>query len=131
MRILDTDFIADILRKREKAISKFEELKASEEPFATTIFNAQEILFGALLTEKSQENFKIAEDLLGSLELFQYDYESVVKSVEIQADLEKKGLHIGIIDEMIAGICLHRNAAIVTRNVKHFSRIQKLKVESC
>ena len=43
--------------------------------------------------------------------------------------LREKGASIGVIDEMIAGMCKALNSTLVTRNVKHFSRISGLKIE--
>jgi tRNA(fMet)-specific endonuclease VapC len=127
MKILDTDILAAVLRKKEEAFKKLKEIQGTE--LFTTVFNAQELLFGALLSENYEENFKVSKELIDSFQLLIYDNESVLQSVKAQVELEKKGLHIGLLDEMIAGIILSNNATIITRNVKHFSRIPNLKVE--
>lgn len=53
----------------------------------------------------------------------------MVESVKIQAYLEKTGKHIGILDEMISGICIANNSTIITRNIEHFSRISHMKFD--
>jgi len=128
MKILDSDILAGILRKNTDAIKKYEEIQKNEN-ILTTVLNAQEMLFGALISEKSEENFKASKELLNELNILLYDQKSMIESVKIQAYLEKTGRHIGLIDEMIAGICTANKATIITRNAEHFSRVQNLEVE--
>lgn len=126
MKILDTDILVGILRKNMDAITKYEHLQ--KETIFTTVFNAQELIFGALISD-NESNFKTAKDLVNELRMLDYNEADMAESVRIQADFERNGRHIGLIDEMIAGICIANNATIVTRNIKHFSRISNLKTE--
>src|SRR3989344_7520752 len=128
MKILDSDILAGILRKNTDAIKKYEEIQKNEN-ILTTVLNAQEMLFGALISEKSEENFKASKELLNELNILLYDQKSMIESVKIQAYLEKTGNHIGLIDEIVAGICTANKATIITRNVEHFSRVPNLEVE--
>ncbi|MBI2971182.1 MAG: type II toxin-antitoxin system VapC family toxin [Candidatus Aenigmarchaeota archaeon] len=127
MKILDTDILVGVLRKNDEAIKKYEQIRDVE--ITTTIFNAQELLFGALISDNAYENFRAAKGLVNELGALKYDEKSMVESVRIQVYLEKTGRHIGLVDEMTAGICLAHNAPIVTRNTVHFSRVSGLKVE--
>ena len=127
MKILDSDFLIAVLNK-EASSEKLEELKKSNEMIATTIFNKQEVLFGIFFEEKKKD-YEVTQQLLNSLTTIGYDDESMRESVKASVYLYKKGLPIGVIDEMIAGICLRHNATIVTRNTEHFSRIPNLKIE--
>lgn len=126
MRVLDTDILVGILRKNEDAVRKYEE---TEEEMTTTVLNAQELLFGALISENPEENLSAAKGLINELNILVYDKKGMMESVKIQAYLEKAGKHIGFMDEMISGICLANNGLLITRNVKHFSRIANLKIE--
>ena len=128
MKILDSDILVGILRKNSDAIRKYEEIQKNE-TVLTTVLNAQELLFGALISEKSEENFKACKELLNELNILLYDQKSMIESVKIQAYLEKTGNHIGLIDEIVAGICTANKATIITRNVEHFSRVPNLEVE--
>ncbi len=127
LKILDTDLLAGVLRKNIEAVRKYEELQYDD--ISITILNAQELLFGALISENTEANFKATKGMLDEIEVIIYDEKCMAESVKIQACLEKTGKHIGLVDEMIAGICLAHNATIVTRNAEHFSRIPRLKVE--
>jgi predicted nucleic acid-binding protein len=44
----------------------------------------------------------------------------------VRRALESKGQTIGMADSLIAGICLERDGILLTRNVKHFSRVDGL-----
>jgi predicted nucleic acid-binding protein len=48
------------------------------------------------------------------------------KAGRIKADLESKGLIIGLPDVMIAAIALCRGLAVVTGNVTHFEYVQSV-----
>jgi len=129
MKILDTDVLAALLRKKGEAEQRLKEMIESKEIPLTTVLNAQELLFGALISENYEENFRVCKELIESLDLLAYDRESMQQSVKVQVHLERKGQHIGLLDEMIAGIVLANDATLVTRNIKHFSRISNLKLE--
>ncbi|MBI2543599.1 MAG: type II toxin-antitoxin system VapC family toxin [Candidatus Aenigmarchaeota archaeon] len=126
MKILDTDFLIAVLNK-ETSLDKIKELES--EAIATTIFNKQEILFG-IFSEEKKEDYDSTKQLLDSLPTVGYDDESMMYAVKSSVYLRKRGSPIGVIDEMIAGICLRHSVPIVTRNTRHFARIPGLKVES-
>jgi predicted nucleic acid-binding protein len=46
----------------------------------------------------------------------------------VSPDSEEKGEGIGMADYLIAGVCLCRQATLLTRNPEHFSRVPALKV---
>ena len=128
MKVLDSDFIIALLRKNPAVRRKLVELGATEEVIATTIFNAQEVLFGALRS-KSKRNVGITRRLLHSLHVLDYDLEGMHHAVEIIRFLTEKGKRIGFFDEMVAGVCVAHSATLVTRNIKHFSRVPGLQIE--
>lgn len=129
MKVLDTDILAALLRKKEEAMRKFKEMDESGEMCLTTVFNAQELLFGASISENHEENLKVSRELVESLEILAYDKDGMQQSVKVQIHLNRKGERVGMLDEMIAGIVLAKDATFVTRNVKHFSRIPNIKLE--
>jgi len=84
-------------------------------------------LFGPSTVE-GKEEYKKALELLESYNSLNYETQDVFHTVRILTHL-KRANPIGLIDSMIAAICLRHGAAIVTKNVEHFSRIPSLKVE--
>ena len=128
MKILDTDIIIAILRKHEEALEKLTQVQESDDEIATTVFNEQEVLYGPV-KYKLQEQIESPKPFFNEINILIYERICIPNTVEIIIDLENRGLPIGTMDELIAGICLTYSAAIVTRNTDHFSRIPKLKVE--
>ena len=130
MRVLDSDLLIAFLNGNEDALKAVKNLEKGLETAATTIFNAQELLYGALLTKNASENYRLTREFLMNFKILDYDFESMESAVELRAKLKKSGEPIGLMDEMIAGICLRNGAGIVTRNKKHFGRVQGLKVRA-
>jgi predicted nucleic acid-binding protein len=127
MKILDSDVIIDFLNEMPDAVARMKSI-TSEEEAATTVFNEQEVMYGALKSRK-RGVILATRQFFNSVKVLAYDRDCIDKTLEIEIGLEKKGMPIGTMDEFIAGICLFHNAAIVTRNVEHFSRIPKLKID--
>ncbi len=89
-----------------------------------------ELVSGASLSHASEKEKEKIHKLLNSLVTLKLDKKSAFLSGEIEADLIKKGSIIGIEDIMIAAIAKQNNQNLLTRNVKHFSRIKDLKIET-
>jgi tRNA(fMet)-specific endonuclease VapC len=68
--------------------------------------------------------------LLDSFGYFNLDIPSSKEAGLIHAGLRKKGQIIDPEDSMIAGIAKFHGEVVLTRNLKHFSRIHDLKIES-
>ena len=72
---------------------------------------------------------KILEILDGQI-ILKFDKESAEKAGEIDGNLIKEGNTIGPIDTMIAGTAITKNEKVLTRNIKDFSRIKGLNIET-
>ena len=67
--------------------------------------------------------------MLSSYPVIDFDKNASKEAGKIYSKLEKKGLSIEIREIMIGAICLLNDASLITRNVKHYSRIEGLGVE--
>ena len=129
MICLDSDFIIDILKHKKNAVLKLSLL--SEEIVVSTEVNYFEILYGVFRKQQvPQKELALVQEFFNSIPNLVLDHPSACNAAEIVAYLEKEGLNIGFNDTLIAGICLSNKCSILTKNVKHFSRIKGLKVES-
>jgi predicted nucleic acid-binding protein len=128
MKCLDTDLLVAILRGKEEAWKKVEEID-EESKGATTTINAFELFFGANKSQIKNENANKTSKLLERLTVFPLDFSSSRKAAEISATLVTKGETIDFRDAMIASIAIENNLTIVTRNNTHFKRIKDLKLE--
>lgn len=129
MICLDTTFILDLLKKRQNSVDALKSLSGKE--LASTEINYFEVLFGVFKRhEMSQHELNLVQEFFSSIKLLALNSQGAYKAAEIGGELSKKGLIIGSHDILIAGICLANNCeTIITKDVKHFSRIKGLKVE--
>ncbi len=128
--ILDTSFIIDLMRNEQKAVAKLQELIKRGEPQLVTSLTIFELFSGLVRCKKpSEEKEKILKVLAGQLVL-NLDEQSAKISGEIDGNLIKEGNMLEPIDCMIAGIALAKKDKVLTRNVKDFSRIKSLEIES-
>ncbi|MBI2662359.1 type II toxin-antitoxin system VapC family toxin [Candidatus Woesearchaeota archaeon] len=127
--ILDTSFLIDLIKNKENAFQKAKILDNSSPPLRTTSISIFELRQGIEDINESKKKEKI-EQLLNALGLLNFDLESAKIAGTIFAELERKGEIIEAEDCMIAGIAIHHNEPILTRNSKHFQRIKGLKLET-
>jgi tRNA(fMet)-specific endonuclease VapC len=123
MIIADSDVLIDFLRGREPSARRIRSELATGR-LATTAINAFELLSGA---KASSERAKVAR-LIAALDVLQIDHAVGAAAAEVRRQLEEKGEGIGMADYLIAGVCLVRQATLLTRNEAHFSRIPGLKL---
>ena len=64
------------------------------------------------------------------LELADFNPEAAVAYWPIRAELEAKGTPIGPLDTLIAAQAITTRAALVTSNVREFSRVRGLRLEN-
>ena len=126
---LDTTAIIDIFNGEENIIKKINELR---EPLVSTIINYQEIFFGVDLGDHTlieEENYY--DYFFESIEVFGLTMDAAKRASKVLRSLRKVGYDIGEFDSMIAGVLLTNGInKIITRNVKHFSKVKGLKVLS-
>ncbi len=66
--------------------------------------------------------------LLSVLTVLPLDREAAIRAADVRRSLDDMGQPIGMGDSLIAGIVLTHNAALFTRNRKHFERVRDLKL---
>jgi tRNA(fMet)-specific endonuclease VapC len=126
MKAIDTTFLIDFLNGSEET-----KKIVMKEDIVTTQVNMFEIVRGFFLDDNPSRALERAFDLLEGIRVLGLDEGGIVRSAEISAGLMKKGLKISDADCLTAGISLSKGVStIITRNVKHFNRIQGIKVET-
>ena len=94
----------------------------------TTTINLFELYYGAFKSKKSEKNVKSVSELVERLGVLKFTDKSAEISGRIVAELEKKGQLVDFRDAMIAGIVIENDAMLYTRNVKHFERVERIKL---
>lgn len=129
MKCLDSDLLVAILRGEKDAQQMALELDAQGRN-ATTTINAFEIFYGANHSSRRAENLREVRKLLGRLDVIPFDLRSSEKAGEVLADLAERGEMIEFRDAMVAGIALESGLTLVTRNKRHFAKIDRLRLET-
>lgn len=121
---LDTDILIDFLRGKIK--DRIEQLEEEFQLITTTI-NLFELYYGAYKTKK-ERNVKSVDELAKRLEALRFTDKSAKLSGWVMSELEKTGQVVDFRDVMVAGIVLENDVKLFTKNVKHFERINGIKL---
>lgn len=134
MIILDTSSCIDYLNgdiKLKKLLGEQEEL------IHITAITIYEINIGLERTKRKisekryKQLYKIWLEFISGMEIFSLGFKEAEKSAEIYDSLESTGVKIDDNDVLIAGIMITNGIKkIITKNVKHFERIEDITVIS-
>jgi predicted nucleic acid-binding protein len=97
--------------------------------FATTVVNVFEVLIGAYREKTDQDTKGKIRNFFDGVDVISLDKEIADEAAKIQALLMDTGELLEARDVLIGAVALRYNATIVTRNIRHFSRIKKLDIE--
>lgn len=125
--IIDTNVLIDFFRKKPDVLNWFNENK-DKINFATTIINVFELYSGAFKSLNPEIRIKELEEYFSSIKIYKFTLHSAKEAGKIRAKLEKQGEMIDMRDIFIGAIAITKNIPIKTNNIKHFSRIEGLKM---
>ena len=117
MIVADTDVLIDALNGKEPAKARVIE-GFENGSLATTSISVFELLSGAH-GQRQDQAIRI---------LLELNRQAADTAAEIRQELEATGQTIGLADYLIAGICVSRSAALLTRNRRHFRRVSGLQI---
>ena len=120
--LMDTSVVIDHLRKTNKITTFFRQISEQHTLYISTV-SKFELDIG--VTAQSRVFFdNIYEDLI----LLPFTDSCVNCAVEIYHKLKKQNQLIGMADLLIASTAIARDLSLATLNIKHFSRIDGLKL---
>jgi len=126
MAIVDTDVLIDAMKAENDAKDLLLKI-VEKEPLYITQINEYELYKGAHLSEH-KEHIEQVKKFLSGFQVFVLNIDSIAIAARTFSELSKKGELIDDFDILIASICIANNQKLVTRNIKHFSRIPGLKL---
>jgi tRNA(fMet)-specific endonuclease VapC len=121
--VADTDVLIDFLADREPSAGRVA-LELESRTFCTTAVTRFELLAGA--RDRTAEG--LLRRLLDPLSTLPLDRESADRAAAVRRRLESRGEGIGMADSLIAGIVLVNEGLLLTRNRRHFERVDGLKL---
>lgn len=131
MYLFDTDILTNIVKPRPSP-SLLTRLANTpqEQQFVSTI-TISEIVYGAMKSQRPDYHLKMLEDvLLPAVNIIGFDAKAAYACGRLRAELEKQGTPLALADLEIAGIAIANNFTLITNNLRHFGRIERLKCES-
>lgn len=126
--VLDSDIMIYFL-KGEREIVK-EVLAIPEASLMTTRINYTELLYGAYHSAKVEKNLSTMLDFLQKFQILEFDAQAAKIFAITKAKLKKSGEIIADMDLMIASIALANDETLFTNNLKHFARIEGLRIKT-
>ena len=124
--ILDSDILIYFLKGEKKVIEQVISLPANS--LYITIINYAELLYGIYNSNKIKHNKVKILPFLDNFKILYFDEQSSEIFAKLKANLKREGNLIADMDLMIASITISNNATLFTNNLKHFKRIEKLKI---
>lgn len=129
MIFLDTTALVDILAGEEDATRAVAKL-SHESELCTSTVNIYEILKGIFCRKGNKQKYLDAlESLMANIYVLPLTTSASAEAAKIYGKLRVKGEFIDEPDYLIAGICLSNDVRkIVTRNAKHFGKVEGLEI---
>jgi tRNA(fMet)-specific endonuclease VapC len=121
MIVADTDVLIDFLGGHNPAAARVA-LELERGQLTTTAVNRFELLAGVRSTRQD----RLVRDLLAALATLPLDQNSADAAARVRRSLEAAGTVIGMADSLIAGIVLTNEGVLLTRNRRHFDRVEGL-----
>lgn len=126
--ILDTDVLIDVLRGHSPTQDKLRSLEQEHMPLQITTISIFELFQDMQqLSGEKQEKIK---NLINSLQIISFDEFAAEEAGLLRAKLQQEGNILDPEDCMIAGIAITHHEIVLTRNARHFNRINGLKIQS-
>jgi tRNA(fMet)-specific endonuclease VapC len=129
MVCLDTSVLVALIRRDQAAIDGLTAEAERGGTVSTTVVNLCELYSGAYGSKNPQKELAKVQDLVSNLGLLELDAGAAKRYGELVNDATLKRAPIGDFDLIIASIALEQEEKLVTRNVKHFSRVPGLTTE--
>jgi predicted nucleic acid-binding protein len=125
--VIDSDILIFFLKGHTEIVNKLSGYPT--ETLFTTRINVAELLYGAYNSSRIEQNLTRISAFLNLLTTLEFDQKASAIFAEDKAKLKRHGMLIADMDLMIASITKANNFSLVTNNLKHFDRIENLKLE--
>ena len=126
MFLLDTDTLIYNLKGYDAVKKNLQQ--HLDDPMMISVITLMELYYGAYKSEKVTGNLAKVRTIENSFEIIPAGKGSAENFGLLKASLEKSGKPLDDFDLIIASCALAHNLIIVTNNIKHFKRIDGLKL---
>ena len=126
MYLLDTDTVVYILKGNEMVKQNLQ--RHPNDPIKLCVITLMELYYGAYKSQKVTSNLAKVRTLENILEILPLDLEVVEIFGMEKVKLERHGTPLDDFDLLLGCCALAHNLTLVTNNVRHFKKIDGLKV---
>jgi tRNA(fMet)-specific endonuclease VapC len=124
---LDTDILVSLLKGAPDAVEKIRALEERGNRISTTMITAYELLKGAYISSRADENLAKVRESISNLQVLQLSFGAAEEASRIYKEIRERGNLIGEFDVLIAGIVKFHDESLVTRD-EHFKSIRGMKL---
>ncbi|MFQ5752854.1 MAG: type II toxin-antitoxin system VapC family toxin [bacterium] len=121
--VIDSDIIIKHLRSKDKTNTKFT-FAALKYKLHTTVISEFEIYVGAM----TQKQIHSADQLFRLVNILDLNAGCGKEAGQMLMKFRKQGKQVDWRDTLIAGICIYHSLPLLSDNVKHFEKFEKLKL---
>jgi tRNA(fMet)-specific endonuclease VapC len=124
MFLLDTNTLIYFFKGQGKVAEHLLAVPPGE--VAISSVSLYEIEVGIARSAQPAKLRKQFDTFLAVVSVFPFDRAAARVAARLRVDLERRGLPIGPLDNLIAGVAIAHRATLVTRNTREFSRLPGL-----
>ncbi len=129
--LLDTNVLSELVRKKPSREVVFRLRQLRGKKLTTSAVCVLELRHGTARHPQGGRLWqRLSETVLSRVEVLPLGEEEARDAGDLLATLEKRGMTIGLEDVLIGATARTHGLTLATRNVRHFDRIDGLKVES-
>jgi tRNA(fMet)-specific endonuclease VapC len=123
--MLDTNIVIYVIKRRP--IELLEVFNHHAGRMCISSITLAELLHGVEKSSMPDHNLRKVEDFVSRIEVLEYGSKAAAHYGDIRADLERRGLTIGVNDLHIAGHARSEGFTLVTNNLCEFERVEALR----
>jgi len=124
MFLLDTNTLIYFFKGKGKVAEHLFSVPPGE--VAISSLSLYEIEVGIAKSVQPAKRRQQFDTFLTVVSVLPFDREAARAAATVRVDLERRGLPIGPLDNLIAGVALAHRSTLVTRNTREFSRLPSL-----
>ena len=121
--LIDTDRVVDYLKGRPEAIELLQGL--GEDGLSISVITLGELLDGIYYGTDPLRHLRGFRDFLEFVAVVNVDESIMARFARLRGQMRQSGQSIGDFDLIIAATALEHDLTLVTRNLRHFTRIPR------
>ena len=130
MALMDTTFLLDLMRGRERAVDLLERIEDEGAAIAIATTTLAEFTRGLQTTSLPAAEKRRVADVVRGRPILPFDAPAAERAGELDAALWARGEAIDPEDAAVAGIALARDEVLLTRRAREFGRVDGLRLRT-